>query len=231
MFLPYDLTKAAVEFIGYAARIAAHSKTGNLMPYIIQNVFILLGPALFAASIYMTLSRIIRAVGGEKHSILRPSLLTKTFVLGDVLSFFVQGGAAGLMVTGNNVKMGERIIVVGLFIQIVTFGLFAVTAGIFEYRLRWDPTNESLHAVAWKRSLHMLYGVSVLIMVRSIFRAIEYIAGQNGYLLNHEWTLFVFDSIPMFIVVVTFYVWYPSDIQPRQGLGSQGLEQDMEMNS
>ena len=34
------------------------------MPYIIQNVYILIAPALFGASIYMTLGRIICAVKG-----------------------------------------------------------------------------------------------------------------------------------------------------------------------
>jgi hypothetical protein len=41
------------------------------MPYCIQAVFILLGPALFAASVYMILSRIIRSVRGKHHSVLR----------------------------------------------------------------------------------------------------------------------------------------------------------------
>jgi hypothetical protein len=40
----------------------------------------------------MILSRIIRLTGGENHSPIRPTRLTKLFVLGDVLSFFVQSG-------------------------------------------------------------------------------------------------------------------------------------------
>lgn len=42
---------------------------------------------------------------------------------GDVLSFMVQGGAAGFMVTGNNASLGSKIVVVGLVIQLVTFCL------------------------------------------------------------------------------------------------------------
>jgi hypothetical protein len=40
----------------------------------------------------MILGRIIRLTGGENHSPIRSSRLTKIFVLGDVLSFFVQSG-------------------------------------------------------------------------------------------------------------------------------------------
>lgn len=102
------------------------------MPYIFQNFFILVAPALFAASIYMTLGRIIRSVKGERHSVIRVSRLTKTFVIGDVMSFLVQGGSAGLMFQSSTVKIGEAMVVGGLFIQIVMFGLFALTSIIFQ---------------------------------------------------------------------------------------------------
>jgi hypothetical protein len=84
-----------VEFIGYAARTAsARQQPGywTLMPYIIQNIYILLAPALFAASIYMVLGRIILLADGEAHSIVKRRWLTKLFVCGDIFSFMVQSG-------------------------------------------------------------------------------------------------------------------------------------------
>ncbi|KAJ4350568.1 hypothetical protein N0V95_004617 [Ascochyta clinopodiicola] len=201
----------SVEFAGYCARASAHSKTGRVMPYSLQSVFILLGPALFAASIYMCLSRIIRGVRGDHHSLIKPSWLTKTFVTGDVLSFVVQGGAAGLMVTGNNVKTGEGMVIGGLMIQIIMFGLFAVTAVLFQRRIERSPTPESCSsALPWQKSMRMLYIVSALIMVRSVFRVAEYAMGNDGYLLKHEWTLYIFDSTLMFIVMVVYFLWYPT---------------------
>lgn len=85
---------ATVEFIGYGARAvsARQAPDFTLMPYIMQSLLLLLGPSFFAASIYMVLGRIIRLTGGERHSLIRPSWLTKIFVVGDVLSFFVQSG-------------------------------------------------------------------------------------------------------------------------------------------
>lgn len=187
------------------------------MPYAVQNVFILLGPALMAASIYMCLSRIIRGVRAEHHSLIKPSRLTKTFVAGDVLSFVVQGGAAGLMVTGDHVKIGEGIVIAGLLIQIIMFGLFAVTAMIFQKRINAYPTREAMDPqVPWQRSMHMLFIVSALIMLRSIFRVVEYAMGWDGYLLRHEWTLYIFDSVPIFAVMVVYYLWYPAWIVPRK---------------
>jgi cobalamin synthase len=81
-----------VEWIGYIGRAISSQESPNwtLGPYLIQTLFILLGPALFAASIYMELGHIILLTHGEKHSIIKKRWLTKFFVLGDVISFFTQ---------------------------------------------------------------------------------------------------------------------------------------------
>ncbi len=93
--------------------------------------------------------------------------LTKTFVLGDVFLFCVQGGAAGLMVAGNNVGLGGSVVVAGLLIQTAIFGFFC-TADVF--RCRYQGCSVGEHT----QSLNMLYGISTLIMVRSIFRVAEF---------------------------------------------------------
>jgi hypothetical protein len=72
-------------------------------PYILTNIFILLGPTLFAASIYMTLGGLIRTVRAEHLSVIKITRLTKTFVWGDVLSFIVQGNSSSLSVMGYRV--------------------------------------------------------------------------------------------------------------------------------
>lgn len=185
------------------------------MPFVIQNTYILVAPALFAASIYMTLGRVIRSVKGERHAVIRPSWLTRTFVFGDIFSFCVQGGAAGLMVIGNGkARLGQVVVLVGLMTQVIMFGLFALSAVIFEVRLRRDLTPESLGgSVPWRGSLRMLYGVSVLIATRSMFRVVEFAMGQDGYALSHEWTLYVFDSVLMLVVMGVFYWRFPSKLR------------------
>ena len=181
------------------------------MPFVIQNTFILLAPALFAASVYMVLGRIIRQIRGEPYSLVPVKWLTKVFVLGDILSFVIQGGAAGLMATANSQKLGENIVVGGLFVQVIVFGFFVVTTIVFQTRMQKYPTTEAQDpAISWKKDIYMLYSISVLIMVRSVFRIIEFIMGYDGYLLRHEWTIYVFDALLMFFVMAIFYVRYPS---------------------
>lgn len=81
-----------VEWVGYIGRAWSAKQTPDwtLTPYIIQSVLLLVAPALFAASIYMELGRIILLLDGDKQSIIRRTWLTKLFVLGDISSFMVQ---------------------------------------------------------------------------------------------------------------------------------------------
>lgn len=83
-----------VEAVGYIGRAMSSPEYPNFTknPYIIQSVLLLLGPTLYAASIYMILGRLIVLLEADNYSIIKPKWLTKFFVLGDVLSFFAQGG-------------------------------------------------------------------------------------------------------------------------------------------
>ena len=90
---PYsNLFSGTVESIGYVGRAISAKQSPNWStgPYIIQSLLLLLAPALFAASIYMVLGRIILLTDGENHSLIRARWLTKVFVTGDVLSFLAQ---------------------------------------------------------------------------------------------------------------------------------------------
>jgi len=197
------------------------------MPFIIQNMFILIAPVLFAASIYMTLGRIISSVGGDHHSIVRPKRITMTFVIGDVLSFLVQGNGAGLSVIQKPgfAVWAERIIVIGLMIQIIMFVFFCLLAVVFHRRMGRAPTPQSFStATPWESGLLMLYAASLLILTRSIFRVVEYCQGQTGYALSHEWTLYVFDSLLMFLVTLIFAWKFPRNFVAQWKNSLESLE-------
>lgn len=61
------------------------------IPYILQVVLPLVAPALFAASIYMTLGRTVEMSEGDKYLFIKRSMPTKIFVIGDIISFLMQG--------------------------------------------------------------------------------------------------------------------------------------------
>ncbi|KAE9379719.1 RTA1-domain-containing protein [Stipitochalara longipes BDJ] len=210
------VTGCFMEIIGYIGRALAANQTGSLGPFVIQATFILLPPAFFAASIYMILARIIRAVDGDHLSIIKPRIVTRIFVTGDFLSIGVQGTTAGMTQHDNLRTLATVLVLIGLAIQLVSFALFGFCAIIFHKRIRRSPTTRSQQAGSkWLHTLYMLYAVSLLIIIRSVFRVVEYAFGQNGYPMAHEWTLFAFDSVPMTLVTIIFFFFYPSDLAPK----------------
>lgn len=210
---------STVEVVGYAGRAAATNATGELIPYVLQSTFLLLAPILFAASLYMTLSRIIRAVDGARFSMIRPKWLTRIFVAGDCFSFLVQASGAGLRITASDDEdadpnLGSNIIVGGLIFQIVIFAIYLASAMIFHSRFAKDPAASRNSQVPWKSSLFMLYSTSAMVMLRNIFRVIEYAMGSDGYLFTVEWGVYVFDASLMTILMAVFFWWYPAQLKP-----------------
>jgi hypothetical protein len=89
--------------------------------------------------------------------------------------------------------------------------LFFLTAILFQIRGK-EYLSTLGSNVPWKKHLFALYATSILILVRSIFRVIEYIQGNAGYLLRHEVFLYVFDAVLMFAVMLILNVSHPGDI-------------------
>jgi len=168
----------------------------------------------------MTLGRVIRATHAESYSVIRVTWLTKCFVFGDVFTFFVQGGGGGILASSHDsskVKLGQNVILGGLFLQIFLFGLFVLVSIIFHLRFRKQPTRQSsLADLKWQTTMLVLYVVSALIMVRNIIRVVEYIGGRHGPLLRVEWTIYVFDAVLMAATMTVWWIWYPVAIRPAR---------------
>jgi hypothetical protein len=76
---------------GFGARIGSHFDNAAWGQFIVQGVFLLVGPLFFAATIYMMLGRTIRLAGGEDVSLIPARWYTRTFVTADVTTLIVQG--------------------------------------------------------------------------------------------------------------------------------------------
>ncbi|KAJ6184211.1 hypothetical protein N7519_005512 [Penicillium mononematosum] len=203
------------EVVGYTARVVSSKEYPNytIPPLAIQAVLVLVAPSLLAASIYMELGRIMIVTGGEHLSPIRRSWLTKIFVVGDVISFFIQAGGAGMLVKASTAEKGGNVIKVGLIIQIIFFGLFIITSIVFHVKLVKNGSRVlQQRQVPWKKHQTALYIGSLLIFVRSIFRYIEYNQGISGTLLQHEFYSYVFDAALMLLVMVAFNVVHPAEI-------------------
>ncbi|KAF5009596.1 hypothetical protein FDECE_4200 [Fusarium decemcellulare] len=223
-FIPF-IVGCAVEAIGYGGRaVNASEDSGQWSkgPYIIQALLLLLGPPFYAASIYMVLGRLIRLLEADRYSMIKLKWLTKIFLFGDVASIAAQAIGGASLASANSASdrdRGETIIIAGLAVQLIFFGFFMIVAIVFHRRIHRKPTNASLKLRSpWQKLLVVLYGSSALIMVRSIFRVIEYVMGEDGVLMANEVYLYVFDATLMLLVSVSFNIFHPSAIINKQSM-------------
>jgi hypothetical protein len=118
--------------------------------------------------------------------------------------------------------LGENLTIVALIIQVLFFTFFLITSIIFHKRidtsptaqsretaLHWTLTPRTLLAKNWITLLIALYTVSALILIRSVFRLVEFIDGYGGFLMTHEAFIYIFDTLPMFVVMVVMNLWHP----------------------
>ncbi len=134
------------------------------------------------------------------------------------------------MVQGSP-KTGERIIISGLLLQCIIFSFFVLIGILFHRKASTSPTErmKTSNFIPWKKHLLALYISSTLILVRSIFRVIEYAQGHTGYLLQHEWFLYVFDACLMFGVLVVFNIVHPSEVNALLKGGIASIKAGFEM--
>ncbi|KAL5042231.1 hypothetical protein BDW71DRAFT_200713 [Aspergillus fruticulosus] len=215
------------EWIGYIGRAISGNEAPDftVKPYILQTLLLLIAPTLFAATIYMELGRIVLLTDGEAYCFIRRRWLTKIFLLGDIISFIMQGAGGGIMASGtpSALSTGENIIIGGLVVQLIFFSLFVITSIKFHLGLRNTPSRKVLHSQApWERHMCALYGGSALIFVRSLFRLIEYAQGNDGYLVSHEAYLYIFDAVLMVLVMVVFAWVHPSEVNALLMPGGRG---------
>ncbi|KAK6364034.1 hypothetical protein LTS17_012568 [Exophiala oligosperma] len=250
-FIPFCIG-GFMESVGYIGRAIGSNETPNwtLGPFVLQAVLILVAPALMAASLYMLLGRIITLTDGERHAFIKKRFLTKIFVAGDVFSFLLQAGGAGLLSSKSQStsNTGSKIIMGGLVVQIVFFSVFVLVGVKFHLNMRRgsggaattttttgnDKSNQSStkSAVSWEKHLVTLYIGSSLILIRSIMRLIEYAQGNDGYLISHEVFLYTFDSVPMFFVMILFAITHPSEINAHlKGAGAKVIENIVQVYS
>ncbi|KAJ8097225.1 hypothetical protein POJ06DRAFT_41090 [Lipomyces tetrasporus] len=176
-----------------------------------------MAPALFAASIYMELGRIILLVDGESRSLIKKKWQSKIFVAGDVLSFLMQAGceqnafpvAVSLTDDYSQVAVSWPVVLkhhklpenVSLSADSESnsffFGFFVVTAAVFQGRLHRHPTLRSSVSLPWRKHQYTLQ--PVFLFSCGLFRLIEYCQGNDGFIIRHEYFLYVFDATLMWV--------------------------------
>lgn len=201
--------------VGYVFRYISAGDPAALGPYIGQSLFIILPPSLYAATIYMIYGRLVLFVNAAEASIIRPTLVTKVFVCGDVVAFFMQAGGGGMMAQASMADLGQKIMLIGLFVQLAFLALFLCLALVFWKRMSKSPKRYAIQQYGkhtWDKLLKMVVSAAVIIILRCVFRVIEFAQGHNGYLVSHEIFIYMFDAAPMLIVQVMMHFVYAAEV-------------------
>ncbi|KAH6995927.1 RTA1 like protein-domain-containing protein [Ilyonectria sp. MPI-CAGE-AT-0026] len=220
-----------MEVIGYAARVVSAKNPTNKTPYVLQFTLVILAPVMMAGVIYVIFSRIVFWVVPPESRTLRilwvpPRFITVIFVGFDVVALLLQLVAA-VLISGTDptdanakdkINLGKDLGLAGVSIQITGFGLFTIAAIRFHFTSKrldgqFARMNQAKHDIQrhWSKLLFAVNGSCFLILIRSVFREVEFAEGKQGGTQQEEWYLYVFDTLPILIVVILYDIWFPGN--------------------
>lgn len=207
------------EVAGYIARVMIHIDP-FVEPYFLWYLICLtIGPAFLSAGIYVTLGKVV-VVYGEKISRIRPGTYTVIFMGCDLFSLVLQALGGGIAASvpffdTKTVNLGTHILVAGLSIQVASLFFFSCASLEFFWRVHKNPSLRSqenmdiANSTRFKWFLRALGLATVLLFVRTFFRAIELSQGFGGKPANNEIEFMVLDGTMVIIASTLLTILHP----------------------
>lgn len=221
-FLPF----CGILFVaGFAARIYGTFDYRNVDTYVASIVLIYMSPPLLELSNYHILGRVLYYA--PYCSPTHPGRVLTTF---STLSATVEVlNAIGVMyITNPNVPekatdVGHVMMKVGLVLQILVISAYYLLAGIFHHRCR----RAGIQSNKVYGTLLTLYISTSLILVRTIYRAVEHFGFEDlatkvkdglsvelSPIITHEWFFYVFEAMLMLINMILWNARHPGRYIP-----------------
>ncbi|KAK4160048.1 RTA1 like protein-domain-containing protein [Cladorrhinum sp. PSN259] len=214
----------SVEVLGYALRCYAVKNQTQLPPYITSLSLTVLAPLLFSAGNYLLLPRLIVSTTPNQNLNPRTTILkvptnrlAHLFISLDILAFLIQGAGTSVSGsakwTGPTALVGVRVLVGGLAVQVLGVGWFLACVVRYRYLERAGMGEEKRSKKS--RSGNLTWAVAIsggLILIRSIYRLVEFAEGVDGYVFRSEWLFWLFEAAAMVGCVVVFCFWHPGQL-------------------
>lgn len=136
---------ALISTAGWSIRIASIHNLSSIPLYAVSASYIVISPIFVCATLYLLLTRLIRASLPEENRAQRffgisPKWLGRVFITSDVFSFLTQCSGSGIASSGNwegDLKnVGTNVLLVGLALQLATFTTFLCVSWCFVRRVR-----------------------------------------------------------------------------------------------
>ncbi|KAK3067705.1 phospholipid-translocating ATPase rsb1 [Teratosphaeriaceae sp. CCFEE 6253] len=195
----------ALEVVGYANRVLLHKNPFNGNAFLIYLITLTIAPVFVSAAIYLSLTRIL-VLYGQNLSRVTPRIVAISFMSSDFMSLLLQaagGGIADSADTDSLKNIGVDIMIAGLVLQAISLGVFLLFGADFAWRCRQgvldqDPERRrTRNSMIFKAFLAGMILATLVILIRSIFRAAELWGGFEGTLWNDEVDFLILDGAMM----------------------------------
>ncbi|KZV72933.1 hypothetical protein PENSPDRAFT_750575 [Peniophora sp. CONT] len=238
-----------LEVIGWIGRLlgALNPDSQSLAPYLLNSLFTLFAPTFMVAANFILLQHIMTRLGAC-YSRMNPRLYGRVFISCDLISLNIQGNGGGLSASKNPnlAKVGIYIALAGVIFQVISLFVYAGLGGEFFYRYFKNMPFEKKPEEAYYRAafttrvrwLSMCEGfMTVLIIIRSVYRAIELAGGPDGRVASTQWLFVVWDAVMIAAAMWSLVFLHPgwllieSEAQTMSGLPGHSQEGDFETSS
>ncbi|KAM0545346.1 hypothetical protein ACHAPJ_011418 [Fusarium lateritium] len=192
----------------------------------VSTLLFLLAPIWINAFIYMIVARLVYFLHPQRRIVgISAQWLAKCFVTADVICFIIQVAGGGLLASddANTSKLGTKIYMAGIGVQLGFVVMFIVVHGIFFLDLtryarvgKLPVRNGYIMPLCW-----VIYAVLFLIIIRISFRLVEFSGGasSSNVVLRHEGFQLYLDALPMLIAVAMLNMIHPGMV--LKGPGSE----------
>ncbi|KAH7343267.1 RTA1-like protein [Rhizoctonia solani] len=213
--------------LGLALRFGLAKDPHSKGIYIAEYLFVVLSPCAFLAADYIVLGRLAEHLNAGHYLFIRPDRVMKFFLASDLFTFAVQACGGGMSTSNDldKLRIGQKIFLAGLALQLASFALFSALYIVFLIRI-YKFAPEIWHhqtPVPWYRNWKTLAAALALscvgILIRSVFRTIELSEGFRGHLATTESLFYGLDTYPLFVAVAIYVPFWPGRFisQPRDG--------------
>ena len=243
---------ALAEAIGYVLRaVTVHHVA--LGPFLVTELLLLLAPNALALLNYKVLGQVIDRKSPppsaglppptcripflmDERGLIRGRRVAYIFFTSDVIGFLIQGGGGGQEASSDpsTQKLGAKVIMGGLVFQVIFFALFAALAVYVYCSPLYNQPSSSEQQVEERtradkqrmvRVFFALFVTILLILLRNVYRLIEFAVTPGSYIPSTEWLFYVFDFVPIFLAMVVYARWHFGLYLPAQQLVVAPVEQ------
>ncbi|TFK99442.1 RTA1 like protein-domain-containing protein [Pterulicium gracile] len=197
--------------LGFILRIVLSVNEANLdslILFILTQLIIICAPAAFLAFNYILYGRLLDGRVSPEFSIMRPSIVSRVFIISDVTTFLLQASGGGITAIERMASAGKTLMIFGLSAQLASYVVFWIMFAILHIRAHRAGdlrTKQPWHKIIW-----VLHFSSVCVLIRCIFRTAEWSVPADHALITKEWVFYVLDVVTLFFGIGIYCIFWPA---------------------